>query len=329
MMSASPAWKPQATLTEVASSIMAASLPISQGPKLSPRSQLRSTVFMLLLASGFFEHDLFGKPVPTFPDHALSRKILPGPGIDGVDRTAGDISIPQGLDVEVEIINAAQPVGQGVQEFRKLFRRGLRLGHADGLEAQRATGRYLREPAEIGGDYGRDLGVAAGGAAVRHQHDRLAVAGYLHAAVYSTVGDDVVTMQMLDARAFEPVTHAVASCRYLPLRVKEQRLGVIGEFVVLRAHHHADRRLADGGKFDPAFRRAARNCHLQFVTGSQRTRVGAAEPGAVVHREAAEHRLARNAALDCEVAKRTCAGKAERQCLAIGKRHRCFECNAS
>src|SRR4051812_50106043 len=46
MISGSPAWKPQATLTELASSIMAASLPISHAPKPSPRSQLRSIVFM-------------------------------------------------------------------------------------------------------------------------------------------------------------------------------------------------------------------------------------------------------------------------------------------
>jgi hypothetical protein len=24
-----------------------------------------------------FEHDLFGKPVPTFPDHALAIKLMP------------------------------------------------------------------------------------------------------------------------------------------------------------------------------------------------------------------------------------------------------------
>src|SRR5258707_2954808 len=38
--------KPQAMLTEVASSIMAASLPISHAPNPSPRSQLRSIVVM-------------------------------------------------------------------------------------------------------------------------------------------------------------------------------------------------------------------------------------------------------------------------------------------
>ena len=48
MMSASPAWKPQAILTDVASSIMAASLPISQAPNPSPKSQLRSMVVMLV-----------------------------------------------------------------------------------------------------------------------------------------------------------------------------------------------------------------------------------------------------------------------------------------
>src|SRR5258705_5427979 len=165
MISASPAWKPQATLTDVASSIIAASLPISQGPKLSPRSELRSTVFMLLLAS------------------FLSRRTLPRSRIDGTNRAAGDISIPQGLDVEVEIFNAAQPVGHGAQQLREFPGRGLSLRHADRLEAKAVAGWYLREAAEIGGDHGRDLGVAARGSAVRHQHHRLAVARDLNRAV--------------------------------------------------------------------------------------------------------------------------------------------------
>src|SRR6478752_659048 len=70
------------------------------------------------------------------------------------------------------------------------------------------------------------------------------------------------------------------------------------------------------------------------------TRIGAASgagssirysaaPGAGVHRKTAEHWLARNAALDGEIAERAAAGKAERQRLAIGKRHRGVERDAA
>ena len=50
----------------------------------------------------------------------------------------------------------------------------------------------------------------------------------------------------------------------------------------------------DGGKIDPALGRAACGRRLQFVAGLQRARIGTAEAGARIHREAAEHRLARN-----------------------------------
>ena len=91
---------------------------------------------------------------------------------------------------------ARQPVGQGAQHFREFSRLSLRLGHADGLETKATAGGDLREPSEIGRNHGCDLGIAAGGAAVRHQHDRLAIAGHLDAAVHGAVGDDVVTVQM-------------------------------------------------------------------------------------------------------------------------------------
>ncbi len=66
------------------------------------------------------------------------------------------------------------------------------------LKRKARPGRRLSKPAEIGGDHGRDLGIAAAGAAVGHQHDRLAVAGHLDAAVHGAVGNDVVAVQMLE-----------------------------------------------------------------------------------------------------------------------------------
>ena len=44
MTSGSPAWKPQATLTEVTIGISSSSRPIGHGPKASPTSALRSIV---------------------------------------------------------------------------------------------------------------------------------------------------------------------------------------------------------------------------------------------------------------------------------------------
>ena len=66
---------------------------------------------------------------------------------------------------------------------------------------------------------------------------------------------------------------------------------------------------------------------LQFVARLQRARIGAAEAGARVDGEAAEHRLALDAAFDGEIAERAAAGKAERQRLAIGQRRGCIRRN--
>ena len=218
---------------------------------------------------------------------------LPGAGIDRADGVAGDIGIVQGIEVEINAFEGAQPVGQGAQQVCKLARFGLRLSHTDRLEPERVPRGGLREPPEIGGNHRRDLGVAAAGAAVRHQHDRLAVAGHLQAAVHSAVGNDVVAVQMLQHGTLEPVAHAVARGRYLPRAVDKQLFGLVGEFVVLRAPDHADRCIARRGRqFDPLFRRAAGGLGLQFVARLQRPRIGAAEPGARVDGEAAEHRLA-------------------------------------
>jgi hypothetical protein len=136
-----------------------------------------------------------------------------------------------------------------------------------------------------------------------------------------------MAVQMLYDRTFQSVAHAVAGRRYLPLRVQEQFFCGVGEFVVLRTHHHADRLLCISGKIDPAFGCAAGLSRLQLVAGLQRTRIRAAEAGARIHRQAAEDRLAINPALDRKVAERSAAGKAQRQGLAVRQRHRCIQCN--
>jgi len=86
--------------------------------------------------------------------------------------------------------------GQGRERSSsaKLARLGLRLGHADRLKAKQPSSRGLRKPAEISGYHGGDLWVTAAGAAVRHQHDRLAIARHLQAAVHGAVGNDVVAV---------------------------------------------------------------------------------------------------------------------------------------
>ena len=59
----------------------------------------------------------------------------------------------------------------------------------------------------------------------------------------------------------------------------------------------------------------------------QRPRIGAAEPGARIDREAAEHRLALDAALDREIAERAAFGEAEVKRFSLRKRHRAIEDN--
>ena len=109
----------------------------------------------------------------------------------------------------------------------------------------------------------------------------------------------------------------------------KQLFGLVGEFVILRSPHHADRRIGCRRQFDPPFRRAAGGLRLQFVAGLQRARIGAAEAGAGIDGEAAEHRLAGDAAFDREIAERAAAGKAERQRLAIGKRCGSIRCHGA
>src|ERR1700683_309842 len=143
---------------------MAASLPISHGPKLSPRSQLRSMVVMSVPLRAW----IFGWSLQLVSESVRRQRIrrwrLPGPDVDGTDGAAGDVSISERLDVELKTVDRTQPVGQGAQKLRQFPDLCLRLRHADGLEPEDLSRRGLRETAEIGGNHGCDLGIAAAGA---------------------------------------------------------------------------------------------------------------------------------------------------------------------
>src|ERR1700684_2925827 len=99
MVSCSPPGKPQATFTEVATSIIAASLPICHTPKDSPRSLFRSTVFMLLSVL------LVGRKI--IPALALCARQwnLPCPGVYRTDGDAGDIGFLQRFDIEIKALD--------------------------------------------------------------------------------------------------------------------------------------------------------------------------------------------------------------------------------
>ena len=146
------------------------------------------------------------------------------------------------------------------------------------LKRKRASRRCLRKPSEIGGDHGCDFWVTARGVAVRHQRDRLAIAGHLQAPVHCAVGDDVVAVQVLEEGSFEPISHTIAGCRYLPFAVDKELLDVVGEFVVLRTPDHADRRIGCRRQFDALLSRAACGCCFQFVSSLQWTRIGLPRP---------------------------------------------------
>src|SRR5690348_2086873 len=118
-------------LTLVASSIISASWPITQGPKLSPRSQLRSTVF-IGLASLQVSLWVLGQ-----------RASLPGLGIDRTDGAARNIGSLQRLDVELNAFDSVEAVRQGAQQLRELPCFRLRFPHADGFEAERGSGGQL------------------------------------------------------------------------------------------------------------------------------------------------------------------------------------------
>src|SRR4051794_36547426 len=222
----------------------------------------------------------------------------------------------------MKVFDRSEPVGQGTHELHELQRFSLRFSHADGLEAENLPRLKLRDPTEVCRDHGCQLGVAPGGAAIGHQHDRRAIAGHLNAAVHSAIRDDVVPVKMVDHRAFKPVAHAVARRRYLPFALQKQLYRVLAELVVLRAQHDADWQLAGYRNFDPPFRNSS--CgrdRVQLVASLQWTRVWAAQAGARIHRKAAEYRLARYSTVDGEVAERTATRETQVQCLALTERH--------
>src|SRR5258708_15660599 len=126
MVSESPAWNPQAMLTEVASSIMAASLPISHAPNPSPRSQFRSIVMMScpLSVSGSL---LVVRPL-LWRLCVRRRRGLPRSGVNGADGGTGNVSTSKHLEVEVRILDVPEAVGQVAQQLRELAGFGLCFG---------------------------------------------------------------------------------------------------------------------------------------------------------------------------------------------------------
>src|ERR1700733_4603860 len=100
---------------------------------------------------------------------------------------------------------------------------------------------------------------------------------------------------MLDDRSFEPIAHAIAGRRYLPLAVEKQGDRFVAELIILRSEHDTDRTGDSRGQIDPAFRpkTGLPTCrrNVQFVAGLQGARKGAAEAHTRIHRKASEHRL--------------------------------------
>src|SRR3954465_6651926 len=227
------------------------------------------------------------------------------------------------------MFHRAEPIGQVAQELGEPARFLLRLRHADGVELENRARRRLSEPPQISRDYGCDLGVSAGRAAVRHQHDRRAVPGYLNATVHRPVRDDVVTVEVLNFWAFKPVPHAIAGRRYFPFAVEKQPDCRLAKLVVLRPQYEPDRSLFQRGKVDATLDSAARIGSLQFVSDLQWTRIGAAKSGARIHGQAAKHGLARDPAFDREIAERAPAGKIQGQGLTLSQRHRAIRCDGA
>src|SRR5688500_5359434 len=99
----------------------------------------------------------------------------------------------QRLDIRTGL-DALQASGQRFNEFRETPGLQLRLLDADLGKADGLAGATLCEDAEVGTDHGCDLRITAGAAAIAHQHDRLAAAGNLDAAVHRAVRDDIVAL---------------------------------------------------------------------------------------------------------------------------------------
>ena len=103
---------------------------------------------------------------------------------------------------------------------------------------------HLRQPAEIGPDHGRDLGIAAGHLAIRHQHHRPAVAQHLDRAHDDAVGDDVQSIGRRDLRPSRKYAMRSLRCETVQARAAERLDLLAREVVVLRAEDDADRIVA-------------------------------------------------------------------------------------
>ena len=116
---------------------------------------------------------------------------------------------------------------------------GLDFLHAHRGKAHRRAGPRLREQRQVVRDDGGDLGIAAGGLVIRHQHDGQTVARHLHGAKDDAIGHDVRPRQGSERFPLQADAHAVAIGR------NGKRLGEEGgqafgrEHFRLRARHRA------------------------------------------------------------------------------------------
>ncbi len=104
----------------------------------------------------------------------------------------------------------------------------------------------LREPADVGACDVTELGIAAGRLMIGHQHQRLAVAADLNGARRNAVGHDVEVIRMGELRPVEPIGHAVGHMRQAEFGAEEGRKRLLGEIILLRAKHDAQRPIIAG-----------------------------------------------------------------------------------
>lgn len=88
-------------------------------------------------------------------------------------------------------------------------------------------------------DHAGDLGIAAGGLAIRQHDDGLARIGNLHRPEGNAVREDVAVAHVLDPLPLQAIAHAAGLAEHL-IRGCEEGLNPGGrEAVRLRAEHHA------------------------------------------------------------------------------------------
>ena len=103
-----------------------------------------------------------------------------------------------------------------------------------------SRGAELGQAVLVGGDDGRDLGVAAGRLVVGKQHDRIAMARHLHRASDDRFRQHVEASRDGELGAAEPHSHAVIGIGDGVDAGQEALLGVTGEEAVLRTENDAD-----------------------------------------------------------------------------------------